>query len=120
MACAVPNCSRARWPNVKIAQTGSRREARRLRFNRLLIVLARVCRFSMRTSAVTLMILGAFLSGCGDSTKPEAIWCETGTGPGEVVYPRPITYDANLDNFYVIDRVAHVQRLDRNGRCLCE
>ena len=70
--------------------------------------------------ALGLLSLLLVMSGCGDAGKPEAIWCETGTGPGEVVYPRPITYDANLDNFYVIDRVAHVQRLDHDGHCLAE
>ena len=32
------------------------------------------------------------LIGCGDATKPDAIWCETGTGPAQVVYPRAIAY----------------------------
>lgn len=58
--------------------------------------------------------------GCGDSNNPDALWCETGTGPGEVVYPRAIAYDQQLDNFFIIDRCAHVQRLDRDGHCLCE
>ena len=66
------------------------------------------------------MLLCAPLSGCGDPEKPKAIWCETGTGPAEVVYPRAITYDRGGDSFFVIDRVAHVQRLDRNGHCLAE
>jgi DNA-binding beta-propeller fold protein YncE len=75
----------------------------------------------MRGAAqVILLITFLNLSGCGDPTKPEAIWCETGTGPAEVVYPRAITYDSSSDAFYVIDRVAHVQRLDRNGKCLSE
>jgi len=60
------------------------------------------------------------LAGCGDHSKPEAIWCETGTGPAEVVYPRAITYESAADTFFIIDRVAHVQRLDHNGKCLCE
>jgi len=63
-------------------------------------------------------ILLLWLAGCGDSTKPEAIWCETGTGPGEVVYPRALTYDDRSDTFYLIDRTAHVQRLDHDGRCV--
>jgi DNA-binding beta-propeller fold protein YncE len=70
-------------------------------------------------SAIVITILLAQI-GCGDSAKPQAIWCETGTGPAEVVYPRAITYDLAADSFYIIDRVAHVQRLDRNGRCLRE
>jgi hypothetical protein len=26
-------------------------------------------------------------SGCSDPTQPDAVWLETGTGPGQVVYP---------------------------------
>lgn len=37
-----------------------------------------------------------------------------------MVYPRAIAYDRGGDSFFVIDRVAHVQRLDRNGHCLAE
>jgi DNA-binding beta-propeller fold protein YncE len=62
----------------------------------------------------------ASIAGCSDPAKPQAIWCETGTGPAEVVYPRAITYDQNNDSFFIIDRVAHVQQLDRNGHCLSE
>lgn len=71
------------------------------------------------TLGAWLLVAGLF-AGCGDATKPKAIWCETGTGPAEVVYPRAITYDRDGDSFFVIDRVAHVQRLDRNGHCLAE
>jgi DNA-binding beta-propeller fold protein YncE len=72
--------------------------------------------------AASIFLTFALLSvaGCGDPAKPDAVWCETGTGPAEVVYPRAITYDTSSDNFYIIDRVAHVQRLDRNGKCLSE
>lgn len=69
-------------------------------------------------AAVVLISIG--VPGCGDSRVPEAIWCETGTGPAEVVYPRAIAYDPPNDSFYIIDRVAHVQRLDHQGHCLCE
>jgi DNA-binding beta-propeller fold protein YncE len=75
----------------------------------------------MRGAArVILLLTSVSLAGCGDPARPEAVWCETGTGPAEVVYPRAITYDVSSDAFYVIDRVAHVQRLDRNGKCLGE
>ena len=69
-------------------------------------------------AARVLAIAAVSCAGCGDRAKPEAIWCETGTGPGEVVYPRAITYDSCADQFYVIDRTAHVQRLDHDGHCL--
>lgn len=71
-------------------------------------------------AAASVALLLASLSGCGDAGKPEAVWCETGTGPAEVVFPRGITYDPASDTFYIIDRIAHVQRLDRNGHCLAE
>ena len=73
-----------------------------------------------RVAFAATVAMALALAGCGDAHKPEALWCQTGTGPGEVVYPRAITYDANLDNFYIIDRVAHVQRLDAGGHCLAE
>jgi len=60
------------------------------------------------------------ISGCGDPTKPRAIWCETGMGPCQVVYPRAITYDPRDDSFFLIDRMARVQHLDRGGKFLAE
>jgi DNA-binding beta-propeller fold protein YncE len=42
----------------------------------------------------------------------------TGTAPGQVVYPRAITYNAIDDSFFIIDRVARVQHLDRDGKFL--
>ena len=38
-------------------------------------------------------------AGCGDHAKPDAIWCETGTGPNQVVYPRGIAYKSADDTF---------------------
>lgn len=86
------------------------------------------CRLPIRpvwaSCASITLVLGLLLAsgivGCSDPSKPKEIWCETGTGPAEVVYPRAIVYDPHIDNFYIIDRVAHVQRLDRNGHCLCD
>jgi len=82
----------------------------------------RLTRGSLWRAAPALLgaLLLAGLSGCGDGGKPQAVWCETGTGPGEVVYPRAITYSRADDTFFIIDRVAHVQHLDHDGRCLCE
>ncbi len=60
------------------------------------------------------------LTGCGDTTKPEAIWCETGTGPSQVVYPRAIAYRPQDDSFFVIDRMARVQHLNHKGECITE
>ena len=58
------------------------------------------------------------ISGCGRSKEPDAVWLETGTGPGYTVYPRAITYDTNSDTFYLVDRTAHVQRLDHDGKSI--
>src|SRR6185437_13196540 len=71
-------------------------------------------------AAIPASLLLLWLGGCGNGGKPEAVWCETGTGPAEVVFPRGITYDSASDTFYIIDRIAHVQRLDHNGHCLAE
>src|SRR5690348_5123704 len=81
------------------------------------------CARPRRTRQLAAVSVGLFLlsiCGCGNGGKPEAVWCETGTGPAEVVFPRGITYDSASDTFYIIDRIAHVQRLDHNGRCLAE
>lgn len=48
----------------------------------------------------------------------EAVWLETGTGPGQTVYPRAIAFDRERGWFYVVDRQGRVQRLDREGKYL--
>lgn len=67
---------------------------------------------------VSLTVL--LLSGCGDGGRPEAIWCETGVGPGQVVYPRGIAYSPSDDTFFVVDRMARIQHLDRKGKMINE
>lgn len=72
-------------------------------------------------SPCLLIFLSMFLlTGCGDGGKPQAIWCETGVGPGQVVYPRGIAYSRFDDTFFVVDRMARIQHLDRAGRMLNE
>lgn len=66
------------------------------------------------------LVLTALLSGCRDPRKPEAIWCESGTGPCQVVYPRAIAYAPGDDSFFIIDRMARVQHIDRDGKFICE
>ena len=61
-----------------------------------------------------------FLSSCRDGSKPQAIWCSTGVGPAQVVYPRGITYQKLDDTFYVVDRMARVQHLDHDGKWLAD
>src|SRR5277367_2965012 len=58
----------------------------------------------------------AVAAGCGRSREPESIWCETGAGPGQVVYPRGIAYSPNDRGFFIVDRLARVQHLDGAGR----
>jgi DNA-binding beta-propeller fold protein YncE len=55
---------------------------------------------------------------CTRSATPQAIWCETGTGPGQVVYPRGIAYDKLDDTFFIVDRMARIQHLDHLGQFL--
>ena len=61
-----------------------------------------------------------FLTGCSDPAEPDAIWLETGTGPGQVVYPRAITYSPRDDSFFIVDRLARIQHLDADGRPIGE
>ncbi len=61
-----------------------------------------------------------FFLGCRKAGQPEAIWCETGTGPKQVVYPRGIAYKSSDDTFFIVDRVARIQHLDRAGNYLNE
>jgi DNA-binding beta-propeller fold protein YncE len=57
---------------------------------------------------------------CRKPGEPEAIWCETGTGPNQVVYPRGIAYKKSDDTFFIVDRVARIQHLDHKGKYLNE
>ncbi|MFT3786816.1 MAG: hypothetical protein QM770_11725 [Tepidisphaeraceae bacterium] len=66
---------------------------------------------------LTLLIL-LLLAGCGRSDAPDAIWMTVGREAGEVVYPRAIACDRAHDWFYVIDRNARIQHLDRDGKTL--
>jgi DNA-binding beta-propeller fold protein YncE/ABC-type Fe3+ transport system permease subunit len=67
-----------------------------------------------------LLPLSLCLASCNDASVPDDIWCNTGIGPGQVVYPRGIAYSAQDDTFFVVDRMARVQHLDRDGTCLNE
>lgn len=58
--------------------------------------------------------------GCWHSMQPDEIWLETGTGPGQVVYPRGITYSPKDDTYFVVDRMARIQHLDHDGKCIGE
>lgn len=72
------------------------------------------------------VLLGCVLLACGcdrsspsgSPQQPEAVWLETGLGPGQVVYPRAITFDKENNCFYVVDRQARIQRFDSSGKYL--
>ncbi len=65
---------------------------------------------------VAVCLLPALLAGCDDTTtQPQSIWLSTGDAPGQVVYPRAIAYKKSDDTFFVVDRQARVQHIDRNG-----
>lgn len=60
------------------------------------------------------------LSGCSDPRKPEAVWMETGAGKGQVVYPRGICYSKHDNCFFVVDRMARIQRVEMDGSVSAE
>jgi ABC-type Fe3+ transport system permease subunit/DNA-binding beta-propeller fold protein YncE len=73
-----------------------------------------------RALPVLLAIMLLNISGCRDGAKPQAVWCNTGSGPGQVIYPRAITYSKLDDSFFICDREARIQHLDREGKPLAE
>jgi DNA-binding beta-propeller fold protein YncE len=81
------------------------------------LVLGRV---GVRAARLLPVLLLIWMVGCRDGKKPEAIWCSTGVGPGQVIYPRCITYSKNDDSFFICDREARIQHLDHDGNPLAE
>src|SRR5215468_6316945 len=81
-------------------------------------------RFVIRISSLIrhsgFVILVFLAASCRKPGEPSAIWCETGTGPNQVVYPRGIAYSPRDDTFFIVDRVARIQHLDHNGKYLNE
>jgi DNA-binding beta-propeller fold protein YncE len=75
---------------------------------------------SARTLAICFLTFNIchLTSGCDPLSQPDEVWLETGTAPGQVVYPRGIAYSPSDDTFFIVDRSAHVQHLDRDGKCL--
>ncbi len=51
---------------------------------------------------------------------PLQTWGRTGSGPGEVAYPRAIAYNSADDSYFVVDRLARVQHWDWRGRYVGE
>jgi DNA-binding beta-propeller fold protein YncE len=79
--------------------------------------LARVWRAPVRVAAKggALLLLLFMMIGCSRGGKPEAVWLETGAGDGQVVYPRGISYCKTDDSYFVVDRLARIQHIDRKG-----
>ncbi|MGB7160602.1 MAG: 6-bladed beta-propeller [Tepidisphaeraceae bacterium] len=76
-------------------------------------------RLQLRHRRVGVIVLALLVvAGCDETSKPDAIWCEPGTGPVQLVYPRAIGYDEKDNSYFVIDRLAHVYHLDRKGNPL--
>ncbi len=68
-----------------------------------------------------LVLVAALLFiGCSRANQPDEVWCETGTGPAQTVYPRAIAYSSSDDTFFIVDRQARIQHLDRSGKFLNE
>ena len=78
-----------------------------------------VLAFSSIQSVILLLIL-LIGTSCRDHGKPEAIWCSTGIGPAQVVYPRGIAYSRSDDSFFIVDREARIQHLTRDGSFLTD
>ncbi|HEY7119428.1 MAG TPA: 6-bladed beta-propeller [Tepidisphaeraceae bacterium] len=73
-------------------------------------------RGAAKLGVVVLVAYG--VGGCSKSSKPDEVWLETGAGEGQVVYPRGICYSKTDDSYFVVDRLARIQHLDRNGKFL--
>jgi ABC-type Fe3+ transport system permease subunit/sugar lactone lactonase YvrE len=75
---------------------------------------------TVRNLSVALVAM-LLLAGCGGGgARPDAIWCETGTGKGQVVYPRAIAYSPSDNTFFICDRLARIQQLDARGQFIRE
>jgi len=75
----------------------------------------------LRRSALPLLAIALFIiGGCGDGKEPEAIWFETGVGPNQTVYPRGIAYSKKDDCFFLVDRMARIQRINHDGKTINE
>jgi DNA-binding beta-propeller fold protein YncE len=73
----------------------------------------------LRRSAV-IVIAALLLIGCDDGKQPDAVWFETGVGPNQTVYPRGICYSKKDDCFFLVDRMARIQRVGANGKTISE
>jgi len=73
-----------------------------------------------RFPRLAILSISLMLLGCSDACAPSDIWLNTGKGPGQVVYPRAITYSPLHDSFFVVDRMARIQQISSRGELLSE
>jgi ABC-type Fe3+ transport system permease subunit/DNA-binding beta-propeller fold protein YncE len=75
----------------------------------------------LRRSALPIVAIALLIiAGCDDGKQPEAIWFETGVGPNQTVYPRGICYSKKDDCFFLVDRMARIQRINHDGKTINE
>lgn len=65
-----------------------------------------------------LLIALGLAAGCGRSEKPDAIWQPPDIRP--LIYPRGIAYSPLAKEFFVVDRVARIQRINSTGHFVNE
>jgi ABC-type Fe3+ transport system permease subunit/DNA-binding beta-propeller fold protein YncE len=72
-------------------------------------------------AGVLLLTAVLVLSGCGDRRdgEPKVVGAfgETGSGPGEFLYPRGIDLDGD-GSLFVVDKTGRIQHLTQEGQCL--
>lgn len=68
--------------------------------------------------AVLVAVAAGVGGGCGRGERPEAVWAPPGIRP--LVYPRGIAYSAVAREFFVVDRLARIQRISPDGRFVNE
>jgi DNA-binding beta-propeller fold protein YncE len=69
---------------------------------------------------LSLLLLLQPTGGCGKPDEPEAIWDSSDSRIHPLVYPRGIAYSPAADEFFVVDRMARIQRISGDGRFICE
>jgi DNA-binding beta-propeller fold protein YncE len=74
--------------------------------------------FKLQTICYFSLLTLIFLNGCKKAQQPQAVWLSAGDAPGQTVYPRGIAYDEKTDTFFVVDRQARIQQLDKDGKYL--
>jgi DNA-binding beta-propeller fold protein YncE len=75
----------------------------------------------MRIPVPLILLLTALLpAGCDRSDHPEAIWDSSDGRMRPLIYPRGIAYAPKTDEYFVVDRMARIQRISGDGRFINE